>query len=321
MNILNTTTRLCAAQNHELPPPALHKPILPSLRFHDAYTNFVYISDKLKVFYPGTFNRLVKLFDEMTIKWGEVKGTKDIWIRDYMPIQLSHNKFLTYDYAPDYLQETGDKYRTDSRTIYKDILPECFGKHYECINADIILDGGNFVSCGPYRLIVNKVFRENSGRGENMERFLDKLGKFYFVSLPWSRDNSQSSNTDVYGHADGFVRYCSSGKVLMSNLYETHPKAACFIKQRLEDIGFHVVEMQFDVPCQNDDYNWAYINYLHVGTKIIVPTFGIAEDKQALRIISEVNPDCIVRGFRMRNIADNGGALHCITWNIYRPNV
>lgn len=321
MNIHNTTTNLCAAKDYVLPPPASHESLLSSLTFHDACTNFVYISDKLKVYYPGTFNRLVKLFGEMDIKWDEVKGTKDIWIRDYMPIQLSHNKFLTYDYAPDYLLGTGDKYRTDSRTIYKDVLPKCFGKHYECINANIILDGGNFVSCGPYRLIADKVFRENYGNSENMKLFLDKLGRFYFVPLPWSRDNSQIPNADVYGHADGLVRYCSSRKVLMSNLHVTHPKDACSIKRRLENIGFYVVEMKFDVPCQNDDYNWAYINYLHIGTKIIVPTFGIAEDKQALRIISEVNPDCIVRGFRMRNIADNGGALHCITWNIYRTNV
>ena len=118
------------------------------------------------------------------------------------------------------------------------------------------------------------------------------------------------------GHA-----YLEKGAYYMSNLRETHPKDADLIKRRLVNIGFHVVEMQFDVSCPNDDYNWAYINYLHIGTKIIVPTFGIAEDKQALRIISEVNPDCIVRGFRMRNIADNGGALHCITWNIYRTNV
>jgi agmatine/peptidylarginine deiminase len=53
-----------------------------------------------------------------------------------------------------------------------------------------------------------------------------------------------------------------------------------------------------------------------VGSKIIVPTFGIPEDKQALKYVREANPGCVVRGFRMRDIAKNGGALHCITWNI-----
>jgi agmatine/peptidylarginine deiminase len=97
-----------------------------------------------------------------------------------------------------------------------------------------------------------------------------------------------------------------------------YPEEADDMRARLEDEGFEVTEMLFDVPQPNTDFNWAYINYLHVGNKIIVPTFGIAEDKQALKYIREANPDCIVRSFRMREIARNGGAIHCITWNIRR---
>ena len=41
--------------------------------------------------------------------------------------------------------------------------------------------------------------------------------------------------------------------------------------------------MLFDVPNPNRNFNWAYVNYLQVGNKIIVPTFGIPEDKQALK--------------------------------------
>ena len=59
---------------------------LPTPNFNDAWTDYVFISDKLKEFYPYTYLRLTKLFDEMKIEWGEVEGTKDIWIRDYMPI-------------------------------------------------------------------------------------------------------------------------------------------------------------------------------------------------------------------------------------------
>jgi agmatine/peptidylarginine deiminase len=58
-----------------------------------------------------------------------------------------------------------------------------------------------------------------------------------------------------------------------------------------------------------------------VGSKIIVPTFGIPEDKQALKYIRDANPGCAVRGFRMRDIAKEGGALHCITWNIKKPDL
>ena len=52
-------------------------------------TNIVYISDKLKDFFPSTYSRLTKIFNEMEIGWEEIKDTKDIWIRDYMPIQIT----------------------------------------------------------------------------------------------------------------------------------------------------------------------------------------------------------------------------------------
>jgi agmatine/peptidylarginine deiminase len=106
----------------------------------------------------------------------------------------------------------------------------------------------------------------------------------------------------------------------MSKHRDFDPEEADDIRWRLEAVGFEVTEMLFDEPNPNKDYNWAYINYLEVGNKIIVPTFGIPEDEQALRYIKAANPDSIVRGFRMRDIAKNGGALHCITWNIKKTH-
>ena len=38
-------------------------------------TDFVYLSDQLKAFYPDTFKRLTALFNELYIDWGEVYGT------------------------------------------------------------------------------------------------------------------------------------------------------------------------------------------------------------------------------------------------------
>ena len=272
------------------------KELLPSLsgipvdNFNDTMTNFVYISDKLKEFYPRTYSRLTKLFNEMDIKWGEIEGTKDIWIRDYMPIQISDDRFIVYNYNPDYLKDSGKDYLTDSHAIAGGILNHCNKEQY-----DITLDGGNIVTCAGHMVLTDKVF---------------------VIFLPWHCDNPQEPNADVYGHADGLVHWAGDNRVLMSNHRDLFPEEAEEIKYRLEAVGFEVIEMLFDVPNPNKDFNWAYVNYLQVGNKIIVPTFGIPEDKQALKYIREANPDCIVRGFRMRDIAKEGGALHCITWNI-----
>ena len=282
--------------------------LLPSLsgvpvdNFNDTMTNFVYISDKLKEFYPKTYSRLTKLFNEMNIEWGEIEGTKDIWIRDYMPIQISDDRFIVYNYNPDYLKDSGEDYLTDSHAIAEGILNHCNKEKY-----DITLDGGN----------------QENGKKKYDSDYCDYISEVLHsrvIFLPWHCDNPQEPNADVYGHSDGLIHWAGDNRVLMSNHRDSFPEEAEEIKYRLEVVGFEVTEMLFDVPDPNSDFNWAYVNYLQVGNKIIVPTFGIPEDKQALKYIREANPGCVVRGFRMRDIAKNGGALHCITWNIKKTH-
>ena len=295
------------------------KELLPSIsdipvdNFNDTMTNFVYISDKLKEFYPKTYSRLTKLFNEMNIEWGEIEGTKDIWIRDYMPIQISDDRFIVYNYNPDYLKDSGEDYLTDSHAIAEGILNHCNKEKY-----DITLDGGNIVTCAGHMVLTDKVFQEN-GKKKYDSDYCDYISEVLHsrvIFLPWHCDNPQEPNADVYGHSDGLIHWAGDNRVLMSNHRDSFPEEAEEIKYRLEVVGFEVTEMLFDVPDPNSDFNWAYVNYLQVGNKIIVPTFGIPEDKQALKYIRDANPDCIVRGFRMRDIVKDGGALHCITWNI-----
>ena len=280
---------------------------------NDKDTNFVYISDKLKEFYPRTYTRLTKLFNKMEIEWGVIEGTKDIWSRDYMPIQTSNDSFVVYNYNPDYLKDSGKEYLTDSRTIVDGVLDNYNKRYY-----DITLDGGNIVTCAGNRVLTDKVFQENGKNKYDSEfcEYICEVLNSRVIYLPWHCDNPQEPNADVYGHADGLIHWAGDNRVLMSNHRDFSPEEADEIKYRLETVGFKVIEMLFDVPNPNKDFNWAYINYLEVGNKIIVPTFGIPEDKQALKYIREANPDSIVRGFRMRNIAKEGGAIHCITWNI-----
>ena len=281
--------------------------------FNDTMTNFVYISDKLKEFYPRTYSRLTKLFDDMEIEWGEIEGTKDIWIRDYMPIQISSESFVVYNYNPDYLKDSGVEYITDSKAIADRVLKHCNKDHY-----DITLDGGNVVTCAGHMVLTDKVFPENGRKKYDPEfcNYISAVLNSEVIFLPWHCENPNDPNADVYGHADGFIHWTGDNRVLMSNHRDYCPVEADEIKRRLECVGFEVTEMLFDVPNPDKDYNWAYINYLEVENKIIVPTFGIPEDKQALRYIKKANPGSIVRGFRMKDIAKKGGALHCITWNI-----
>lgn len=40
-----------------------------------------------------------------TLKHYDLRNTRDIWSRDYMPVQLTKDLFLNYTYSPDYLSD------------------------------------------------------------------------------------------------------------------------------------------------------------------------------------------------------------------------
>lgn len=49
-----------------------------------------------------------------------------------------------------------------------------------------------------------------------------------------------------------------------------------------------------------------------------MPIFNIKEDAIAWQYINEAFPDCEIHQIEMAEVAEEGGALHCISWNIRR---
>ncbi len=161
--------------------------------------------------------------------------------------------------------------------------------------------------------MTDKVFTENKREKYDNELTLQLQEVFghEIIFLPWHK-----TQYECYGHADGYIKYAGGKRILMNNHRDSAPEEANEIKRRLENKGFEVSELHFSVENPNIDYNWAYINFLHIGHHIIVPTFGIEEDSQAIAQIQATFPYCEIHTIESYDIAKDGGALHCITWNI-----
>ena len=72
----------------------------------DSQTNKVYLAQGL-LYYTPAYTNLLKAFTMENINNAflpQTESVKHIWARDYMPIQLEQNKFLQYQYQPDYLK-------------------------------------------------------------------------------------------------------------------------------------------------------------------------------------------------------------------------
>lgn len=282
---------------------------------HDEETNVVYLSPWLKDKkdgHPDFYQRLTTLLNKLEIDFYDLKSTEDYWARDYMPVQLGKNEFLKYHYYPNYLVNTSYiKTITNASNVIR-------GMGLNCRSTNLIIDGGNMVPCGPYIVMTDKVFSENRKKKDdaNFKALLESELGHPVIIIPWTPHED-----DVYGHSDGFIKWCGDNRILMGNHGDCFPEEATSIRLILESYGFEVTEMRFkdkvDKPCC--DFNWAYINFLQVEKKIVMPIFDIDEDKIAEKYIQDAFPDCRVYPIEMKEIVKEGGALHCLTWNVYLP--
>ncbi|GAB6162128.1 hypothetical protein JCM12298_12870 [Desulfothermus naphthae] len=67
-------------------------------------TNFLYFSDLLPSKYPIFWRNLAEILQQAEINYNFLAHTKDIWCRDYMPVQIDKNEFIQFKYDPDYLK-------------------------------------------------------------------------------------------------------------------------------------------------------------------------------------------------------------------------
>ncbi len=284
----------------------------------DNSTNTIYFSDLLRTDerYSETFNDLLQVLDASGVQYDFLNKTKDIWARDYMPIQVSKEKFIEFRYDPDYLQGSGRE-RRELKT-YPDIVCDDLG--IKTVKSDIILDGGNVVKSDNAVILTEKFIMENWRTYKETE-LIQQLEILFetdrIIIIP-------QDPGDKLGHSDGILRFINNDTVLVNWYYRTGDKD--FRDELLQPITekglkYEWLDIGLDIE-KADDYNWAYINFLQTEDLILVPKLGIKEDDIAYTQICKFYKSYADRGriFQVdsRQVVEKEGALNCISWTIMK---
>lgn len=266
-------------------------------------TNKVYLAKGMTLgMYTDAADHLLKGLQDNNIRWDFLPDTSSpyhIWARDYMPVQVRPDRFVRFRYTPDYLKDAPE-YKPDTSTILAAL-------GLQVIDSDIIIDGGNIISCGDKVIMTDKIIKENP----NYSRvaLLDKLTALLEaepILIHWDKH-------EEYGHADGMVRYMGNGRVLLNNYYDFDKTLRKKLLTAL-DSYFDITELHYNAYADN---GWAYLNFLHVGQHIFIPMLENKLGDIAFRQIAEAYPDCECHPiWGCDCIVREGGALNCSTWNV-----
>ena len=275
---------------------------------HDRETNFLYLADKLKKEkYSAFLARFEKVLIENDIQYEFLSNTKDIWAVDFMPVQISADKFVQFKYNPDYLQS-----KTQHKTI-SDVDSICKSINLLPVKSELVVDGGNVIRTTNKVIMCDKVFNENPKVSERelIKQLRDTFEVDNLFFLPWDK-------SDFTGHADGMVRFIDGETVLINDYSKEKPAYQRTFRMALHNAGLDWKEIPYN-PYDNKPSSSAegvYLNYLQMKQAVIVPTFKRKEDEKAVRILEQVFKGQTIATVDSNEIAIEGGILNCITWNI-----
>ena len=260
----------------------------------------IYFSALLPVLYPTDAETLFAALDARNIPYRFLPNTKDIWLRDFMPVRTGSGKLVSFRYEPSYLKSDPDL-RTD---FCKDLAQQLgLPVTYSHIN----LDGGNvvFSPTGERVLISDRIFSENAEcPPAALVRELSELLEAEVLIIP-------SLKSDMTGHADGMVRFLDDRTVLCNR--PLSPRGfEQQVKRAVQDCGLDAVGFPF-VPTGGVSAVGCYLNFLETERAVFLPVFGIEQDAEAETFARQLFSKEIVP-VNIREIAQQGGCLNCISW-------
>lgn len=247
--------------------------------------------------------------------------TNDIWVRDYGPfVGLNANGErgvvkMIYDPLPNYPQAEDDQMPT--RIAAHEGFPlQTINFHGE---------GGNLWTDGAGTLIMtNQAFRLNPEI--TRPTLLEQMHRvFQFEKLIIT----PRLRIEETGHVDLLMKLANANTLLMSSpparLTTDRLRGAIHQLKRETNAAGERYQLVM-LPTPPLYLNWfgypirrSYTNALTVNGRVLVPTYSLTTDDDALRIYAETMPDHEVIPIDCTIGANGGGAVHCMTKEVPRP--
>ena len=265
-------------------------------------TNYLYFSNLLPVFHPKLWAKIEKVLKELKINFSFLLNTKDIWCRDYMPVQVTRYKLIQFKYDPTYLNNFSSL-KTNPYSVITNMTIKDFVKF-----SDLILDGGSLVFSKNTILISDFVFKENTFLSK--EKILNIISELLEVDRIFVVPHQPYN---YYGHSDSMVSFIDDYSLLVYDYSSEPQKFKNTFRKFLEKLPFNLVFLR--IPYQHR-FNWCYINYIQCDKKIIVPIFGHPKEDRVLCQFQEIFKDYDISTVKINSILTKGGGLHCISWNL-----
>ena len=266
--------------------------------------NCVFLTAMLATRHPDLFTNLRETLDAHDIEVRLLDNVRDIWARDYAPLQVDLDRLVKFRYDPDYLRDQPDL-RTGEELV------QSFEDLGSCSRSPIVLDGGNVIGSRTKAIVTEKIYRENPDwpRPKLRDKLQQLLQVDQIIVIP-------KEPYEPFGHADAMVRFIDEDRVLVNDYA---PIDLGFGERLNTVLRRHELSIETVPYAPEERVNGGipsavgcYINFLHTQHVVIVPVFGIDQDGIALGKLKASLSGVPVIPLDCTHLARGGGVLNCV---------
>lgn len=256
-------------------------------------------------------------------------ASNDAWARDHAPISLYVNGKLELQNF--HFNGWGNKFVHD--------LDNQINTKMESLNAfgeiplkshNLVLEGGSIESDGQGTLLTTKACLLNKNRNPHLtqaqieQTLKQTLG---FKRILWL-EHGHLEGDDTDAHIDTLARFITSNHIVycQARSEDEHYQSLKNMQSELKELKqendqpYKLTALPLPSAIYNDEGQRlpaTYANFLFINQRLLVPIYGVKEDKQALSLFKQALPERIIEPVNCREAIEQFGSLHCLTMQVH----
>jgi len=248
--------------------------------------------------------------------------TDDTWARDSSALSiLDENQVKLLDFT---FNAWGNKFEYKNDNLMSRSISKDYSAELESI--DFVLEGGAVESNGDGIILTTSACMLNKNRNPNLneKEITQKLKDYFGTSEILYLKHGYLAGDDTDSHIDTLTRFIDKTTIMYIkcvNAYDEHYAELKLMEEELQEMAQKHNFTLIALPMTDAIYYngkrlpATYANFLFVNGAVLVPTYEVLQDDEALDIFRNSFKDRDIIGVDCSTLIKQHGSLHCVTMN------
>ncbi|QOY54980.1 agmatine deiminase family protein [Candidatus Sulfurimonas marisnigri] len=248
--------------------------------------------------------------------------TNDTWARDSSALCIedsSHVKLLDFNFTG-----WGGKFDASKDNAMSQALQKNYNK--ELLHVELDLEGGAVESNGIDTILTTSECMLNKNRNSSLSpsQITQILQYEFGMNKILYLNHGYLAGDDTDSHVDTLARFIDEKTIMYvtcKNESDEHFKELKLMQKELLEFskvyGLQLIELPMTDAIHFEDERLpaTYANFLFVNGAVLVPTYGVTQDEEALDIFRKTFTDKEIVAINCMALIKQHGSLHCVTMN------